>query len=1026
MVCNQSGLPERESVRLQANSTASIMKSLELCRGIGAKAFLCLVLLLCALLHDLSGEEVKSPLSTDDALKSFVLASPELKLELVAGEPEVVDPVAIAFGADGSLWVVEMRDYPYGPKINSSEKPKSRIKRLFDHNHDGRFETATIFADELLFATGILPWRDGIIVTLAGEIAFFADRDDDGKADFKETWFQGFSQENSQLRANHPTLGPDGFVYVANGLRGGTIVASKAEWREKALPLPLAGFDFRFNPMTGDYNAVAGHGQFGLTFDDYGNRFVCSNRNPVQHVVLEEQYTKRNPFFAVKTTVQDVAASAEQSKLYPISAAWTTSTLHANQFTAACGVTIYRGDGLPPENKGNAFTCDPTGNLVHRESLVPHGATFSSHPSDHQQEFLASTDTWFRPVNLANGPDGALYIVDMYRAVIEHPDFMPPELKNRKDLHDGNDRGRIWRVKSDESIMPQERPDQSLDRLSIPLLVQLLEHRNAWHRETAFRLLLERDRDEVIDALKHNWKQNRLTRSRLPVLWMIRLLDPRLTPAMLAWSEIDNRDPRVREQVVSLIGENLDELLPDDIISLVTEEADERVRFRMALDLSGRSSDAVGERRALVRLLDRGIEDSWMRIAVGTMKSEPPEALILDILDHWITLKAPPLGAAELIEELSEIAGAQLDPKPAQAILAKLIEFTPINWGPVATDVCAAGVRGLGLGARRRGQGFAAYRAELPVKERNQLANLMKSLIQLSTNSDAAADRRLAAIRTLAFGEGPEIEAMLLSLALSDSEIPIRLSAINVLESIGGADVGSKILAAFDSQTPLLRRAMLDLMLSQEPRAALLVTALEQGDIKLSEIDPTRQARLTKHRNKDLHNRAERLFTSAVASDRSEVVAKYQAAVEMKGDATRGRAVFEKNCVTCHRVANIGVNVGPDIADTREKLPSYLLTNILDPNRAVDANSFGFTIVTKQGKSYIGLVKAETSVSITIRMSEGKEETLLRADIDEMKTSGQSLMPVGFEKNITVDQMADLISFLKNWRYMDGTIPLPE
>ena len=245
---------------------------------------------------------VKSPLSTDEALKSFVLASSELKVELVAGEPEVIDPVAIAFGADGSMWVVEMRDYPYGPKPGSQEKPKSRIKRLFDHNHDGRYETATVFVDELLFATGVLPWKDGIIVTLAGEITFFADRDGDGKAEFRETWFQGFSQENSQLRANHPTFGPDGFIYVANGLRGGTIVAAKAEWRDKALPLPLAGFDFRFNPLTGEYGAVSGHGQFGLCFDDYGNRFICSNRNPVQHVVLEDYYTKRNPFFAVKST----------------------------------------------------------------------------------------------------------------------------------------------------------------------------------------------------------------------------------------------------------------------------------------------------------------------------------------------------------------------------------------------------------------------------------------------------------------------------------------------------------------------------------------------------------------------------------------------------------------------------------------------------------------------------------------------------------------------------------------------------
>ncbi|WP_010585885.1 PVC-type heme-binding CxxCH protein [Schlesneria paludicola] len=968
----------------------------------------------------------RGPLSTDDALKSFVLASPELKIELAAGEPEVVAPVAIAFDTDGSMWVVEMRDYPYGPKPGSNEKPKSRIKRLYDHNHDGRFETATVFADELLFATGLVPWKDGVIVTLAGEIAFFADRNDDGKADFKETWFQGFSQENSQLRANHPTFGTDGFIYVANGLRGGTIVPVKEEWRQKGQPLPLAGFDFRFNPVTGEYGAVSGHGQFGLCFDDYGNRFVCSNRNPVQHVVLEDHYAKRNPFFAIKSTIQDVAAFAEHSKLHPISETWTTSTLHANQFTAACGVTIYRGDGLPPENKGNAFTCDPTGNLVHRETLVPQGATFVSHPSDGEQEFLASTDTWFRPVNLAHGPDGALYVIDMYRAVIEHPDWMPPELRNRKDLNDGSDRGRIWRIKSDESILPQERPDPPLVKLTTPLLVQLLEHRNSWHRETAFRLLLERNRDEVLDALKVNWKQNRLTRSRLPVLWMIRLLDPRLTPAVLAWSETDNRDPRVREQVISVIGENLDELLPDVVVSLAGEEADERTRFRLALALSGRSVDVAKERKAIVRLLDRGVDDPWLRVAVGTMTSNPPEALLTDLIEHWGKLPKTLPGGSELTEQLSEIAGAQIEPKVGRQLLSQLLAFTPTGWGDGALDLAAAGIRGLGLGMARRGSSFAAIRAELDTRERNLFGGLMQSLRQRAADPQTPVPRRLAAIRTLVYDDSPAVVPQLLDLSFSGSDIVIRLASLDALGSINDPSIAPKVLEAFDAQTPQLRRAMLDLLLAQESHVAALLTALEQDQLKVSEVDPVRQTRLTKHRNKELSARAEKLFASAIAPDRAAVLTKYQPSIEAKGNAANGRAIFEKNCVTCHRVANLGVNVGPDIGDTRDKTPAYLLTNILDPNRAVDANYFGFTLVTNQGKTYTGLVKSETAVSITMRMPEGKEETILRSDIDELKSSGQSLMPVGFEKTISAEQMADLISFLKNWRYLDGSIPLQE
>lgn len=972
------------------------------------------------------GSQPKSPLSIDDALKSFVLASPELKLELAAGEPEVVDPVAIAFDADGSMWVVEMRDYPYGPKPGTQDKPKSRIKRLFDHNHDGRFETSTVFVDELLFPTGVVPWKQGIIVTLAGEIAYFADRDDDGKAEFKETWFQGFAQENSQLRANHPTFGPDGFIYVANGLRGGTIVATKPEWRDKSPPVSLAGFDFRFNPLTGEHGAVAGHGQFGLCFDDFGNRFVCSNRNPVQHVVLEDHFTKRNPFFAIKTTIQDVAAFAEHSKVHPISEAWTTSTLHANQFTAACGVTIFRGDGLPPENKGNAFICEPTGNLVHRETLVPTGASFVSHPSDGQREFLASTDSWFRPVNLANGPDGALYVIDMYRAVIEHPDWMPPELKNRKDLNDGSDRGRIWRIKSDESILPQERPDQPLDKLTIPALVQLLDHRNAWHRETAARLLLERNREEVLDSLKLNWRQNRLTRSRLPVLWMIRMMDPRLTPAVLAWLEIDNRDPRVREQVIAAIGENLDELLPDDVTDLAAEEIDERVRFRLALDLSGRSSDAVVERRALVRLLDRGVDDPWLRIAVGTMKCDPPGALISEILDRWVTLKKAPAGAPDLIEELAEIVGVQSEPKSAALLLNRLLDFAPQGWEQTAIDVRAAGIRGFGLGASRRGVRFAQFVSELKPMDKTRFGELIQSAQQTAADPQEALPRRTMSIRTLAYADDPSTATSVLDLVFSDAEIKLKLTALDVLGGLSDAQIGTRLIAAFEAQTPQLRRAMLDTLLAQESRTSLLLLSLERGTIKLSEIDPTRQTRLTKHRNADISTRAAKLFSTAISPDRVAVLTKYKSAADGKGDATRGRAVFEKNCVTCHRVANMGVNVGPDVADTRDKQPEYLLTNILDPNRAVDANFFGFTLVTKQGKSYTGLIKSETATSITVRMPEGKEETILRTEIDELTTNGQSLMPVGFEKSITVEQMSDLVSFLKNWRYLDGSIPLPD
>jgi putative membrane-bound dehydrogenase-like protein len=971
--------------------------------------------------------EVKSPLSAAEAVKSFVLASPDLKIELAASEPEVVDPVAIAFGNDGSMWVVEMRDYPYGPKPGSGEKPRSQIKRLWDKNLDGRFETSTVFADELLFPTGVLPWKDGVVVTLAGEIAFFADRDGDGKAEHKETWFTGFVQENSQLRANHPTFGPDGWIYVANGLRGGTIVAAKPEWKAKGQPVALAGFDFRFNPLTGEAGAVSGNGQFGLCFDDFGNRFICSNRNPVQHVVLEDQYIKRNPFLAVKKTVHDVAAFAENSRLHPISRAWTTSTLHANQFTAACGVQIYRGDALPPEFLGNAFTCDPTGNLVHREVLAPLGATYAGHPADGEQEFLASPDTWFRPVNLVNGPDGALYVVDMYRAVIEHPDWMPAELKTRKDLLDGSDRGRIWRITSVEPAMNSERPDDPVDQLTTREVIELLEHRNAWHRDTAMRLLLERNPHEVLEALKLNWRQNKLTRSRLRVLWMLKILDPRLTPAVLAWSETRNRDPKVREQIASVIGDNLDELLGEEAMDLVDDETDERVRFRLALDLSGRSDDAVAERRLLLHLLDHGADDPWLRVAVATMRCSPPESLIVELLEHWRSRGMTPDGGVELVEELSEVAGAQITPGSAAAYFKALLSFSsPTLSTQVVHDLQLAGLRGFGQGSSRRGVALQAHLDQLSETDRPLIDALVNRAIEAVSDGEVSSTRRLLAMKTLRHIARPEVARTLLELGLSSEEISLKLAALDALTSSRDPSVGVAVLQAFDSQTPQLRRAMLDVLLADEARTALLLDALERGALKPTELDVTRQTRLTKHRNAELAARAGKLFAAAVSPDRNAVLARYQPVLEAKGNPLQGRAIFEKNCVTCHRVGTIGVNVGPDIGDSRDKTPAYLLTNILDPNRAVDANYFGYTLITQQGRVLTGLIKNETASSITIRLPEGKEETILRTDVEELKSSGLSLMPVGLEKTITVEQMADLIAYLKNWRYLDGTVPLAE
>src|SRR5258707_185186 len=316
--------------------------------------------------------------SPQAALKQFRLDD-GLRIELVACEPQIESPVAMAFDPSGRLWVVEMRDYPNGPE--KGKPAQGRIRILEDKDGDGFFETATTWADNLLFANGLLLWKDGAIVTMAPNISHLRDTDGDGKADTTEILYQGFAAQNPQLRVSHPILGLDGWIYCANGLRGGKVVKAGDK---NAKPVDLSGMDFRFDPITGEYEAITGPGQYGNTFDAWGNRFICDNRHHLRHVVMENRYIKRNPYLAAPALVEDISVLddgplSSGGKVYPISRNWTTSSLHEGRFTAACGVFIYHGKLLDtsPQRKqgysydGAAFTCEPTGNLVHMEVLTP-------------------------------------------------------------------------------------------------------------------------------------------------------------------------------------------------------------------------------------------------------------------------------------------------------------------------------------------------------------------------------------------------------------------------------------------------------------------------------------------------------------------------------------------------------------------------------------------------------------------------------------------------------------------------------
>jgi putative membrane-bound dehydrogenase-like protein len=932
-------------------------------------------------------------ISPQESLKQIVV-DPGLKVELVANEPNVIDPVAVRFDEDGRMWVVEMRDYPTGP---TKEFPaKSRVSILTDKDGDGFFETATVFADGLSFATGIQPWKGGVFVTMAGKVAYMKDTNGDDKADLVDTWYTGFSQGNQQLRANHPRFALDNHIYIANGLLGGAIVDAK---KEDAAPVNISGRDFRFDPRTRDFEGVSGVGQFGLTFDDYGNRFECTNRNPVIHIVLEDRLLKKNPLAAVGAVANDVAKAAADSRLYSIGRVWVTSNLHEGSFTAACGVDVYRGDGLPREYYGNVFTCDPAARIVHREIMKPDGVTFVSTRTKDEKEFFASGDEWSCPVNLETGPDGAMYVADMYRQIIEHPRWMPEELQKRPNLRAGNDRGRIFRVVRKDAARVST---PKFSEMSGRSLINELSSPNSWRRDTAHRLLIERGDRTVGPQLERVALHGDSVAARIQALHVLQGL--KLLNDQLLLDLLDDANPRIVEQAIQVSEGRLKKAdqLRQKVVQLV-QSKDARVRFFALLVATPVPSPP------------RFPADHWEQDAMLIAAHTHSGAVLADMSNHADQVKANIKEPEQFIVALARQCAASKDANEYLPAISALVDSA--EYGRV-------GLSGFLAEMSRSGVSLEYVRSKLSDELNRGLNQAFASARNDAENSQGNEAQRCNAIDLLSFD--PIGSETLLNVALGDASQAIRLRAIAALAKTQQFKPWTQLLARLSEETPAEQRATLDGIFASVERTLFLLDEIEAGRVKASVIDPVHAKLLLENRDSGVKLRAEKLLASAIPADRAKVLADYQPVLKMKAETSRGQAVFEKRCSICHKIGNIGVQFAPDISDSREKSPAQLLTDIIQPNRAIDNNYFSYTAITSDGRVHTGVLAAETSTSVTLKQQEGKTETLRRDDIQELHSNGVSFMPEGLEKDIPKQDMADLISFIKNWRYLDNGSPSPQ
>jgi putative membrane-bound dehydrogenase-like protein len=967
------------------------------------------------------------------ATREFELP-PAMEVSLFAAEPDVVDPVALTFDEDGRIYVVEMRDYPLG--IGPEHKPGGTIRLLEDRDGDGKIDHSTLFAEGLSFPTSVTPWNGGILVTAPPEIIFLKDTNGDGKADVREVMFRGFTKGVTDSNVNGLRWGLDNRVHGANGGNGGNVSSPRHPERT----LPIGRLDFSFNPATGDFTTTYHTGGgFGLVFDDWGRSFTTYNINHIQHRVMPARYLNRFPGLPPVKATQSISDHEEMSRIYPISVPETrlNHPEQAGHFSAAGGMGYIAAPGYPGDMAGSILVCDVAGNLVHRDVLTQDGPDFIARrsPDEQSREFIASRDNACRPVGLELGPDGALYLIDMQRDVIEHPDYIPQKVKEKLNLRGGEDRGRIFRV-TPKGGLPTARI--KLSKASREELMRELSSANQWRRVTAQRLLVERQDKAAVPQLKNLAAHGQSPLGRLHALWTLRGLGA--LEESLVLKALADPHPGIRENAL-ILSEPLDlpksAVLPPKILSLANDPAP-RVRFQAALTLG--EFENPGTQAALLNVLRRDHRFYWSRLAVFSSLRSGASEIFRSLLADPNFRRTPDGDKIALIRELADLIGARLANGEANG--AKTV-LTTLAGSSLSEPWLIAVLEGLQSGLARQsggvkpdpqladviqkieaGKSSALLMASWKLSRAIGLAeteNQRKALTQAIQSAGEAARplaERVAAIRLLGLGSFQTIKPPLLTLLEGTQPAVVQSAVVETLRSFNEPEIGRTLVARWRALSPAVKTPVIQVLLQRRSYQESLLAAVEKGEIKVGELnlDLEQRRRLLWYGSPEIKTRAARFWSDEEYSNRKGIVTEWLAKLPASGDAQRGREGFEKTCAQCHQLEGLGHAVGPDLSDAAHRSVEDLLSNILDPNMAINPNYISYSVEWSPDENATGILQSETPEAITLMQAQGIKVIVPRAKLKRMESTGLSLMPEGLEAGMTPQQLRDLIAFLQKRR----------